>query len=92
MTPNLDQQIVTIAEIQRRARKAHAAGQSLEDCPLPPDSNAYATWAAEYARLSDPRAQGDDHIRCLKLALAHGFPQLQSAPAPRQRVEQAQVA
>ena len=43
--------IVTIAEIQRRARIAHAALVPLTDCPLPWDSAARATWEAEYAIL-----------------------------------------
>lgn len=43
--------IVTIAEIQRRARAAFAAGVPLEDCPLPWHSAAHATWEAEYAIL-----------------------------------------
>jgi hypothetical protein len=43
--------IVTIAEIQRRARAAYAAGLPLEDCPLPWHSNARATWEAEYQQL-----------------------------------------
>jgi hypothetical protein len=52
----MSDQIVTIAEIRRRARAAHAAGQLLEDCPLPWHSNARATWEAEYAIL-DAQAQ-----------------------------------
>jgi hypothetical protein len=43
--------IVTIAEIQRRARAAFAKGLPLADCPLPWHSAAHSTWEAEYAIL-----------------------------------------
>ncbi|MES2148617.1 MAG: hypothetical protein V4508_02380 [Pseudomonadota bacterium] len=48
--------IVTIEEIQRRARAAFAAGTPLADCPLPWHSAAYETFAAEYALLEAAKA------------------------------------
>jgi hypothetical protein len=53
--------IVTIAEIQRRARAAFAAGLPLADCPLPWHSAAHATWEAEYAILQ-AQALPQSHI------------------------------
>lgn len=43
--------IVTVEEIQRRARIAFTAGAPLADCPLPWHSAAFETFAAEYAKL-----------------------------------------
>ena len=40
--------------IRAKAKAAHAAGQTLDQCTLPPHSAAYATFAAEYARLASP--------------------------------------
>jgi hypothetical protein len=52
--------IVTVAEIQRRARKAFAEGKPLSACPLPWHSNARATYEAEYAILQAQAQQSHD--------------------------------
>ena len=44
-------QIVTIAEIQRRARVAFEANAPASSCPFNWHSAAFATWHEEYARL-----------------------------------------
>jgi hypothetical protein len=49
-------QIVTISEIQRRARKAFMEGAGANACPFPWHSAAYRTWNDEYRRAREETA------------------------------------
>lgn len=87
--------IVSIAEIQRRARRDHAAGRSLSECALPPHSPAYATYAAEYERLA---AQAQIRTHSIEAGsfggsrIGQASPSSYAVPIGRQRVDQAQGA
>lgn len=48
--------IVSVADIEHRARAAYASGKSLDDCPLNWHSCAYETWAGVYAQLEAEEA------------------------------------
>lgn len=47
----MNDQIVTIADIQRRARAAFDKGLPASSCAFNWHTAAYATWHQEYARL-----------------------------------------
>lgn len=69
-------QVVSIATIQARARRAFAAGKPLADCTLPPHSAAYATYSLEFYRLEKEAARS---------------PSLQCAAAGRTRIDAQQT-
>lgn len=52
----MTEQIVSQADVERRARKAFAAGEDVTANPFPWHSAAHATWEAEWKRLSAQRA------------------------------------
>lgn len=72
--------ILTVEAVQARARKAHAAGQSVDDCPFPWHSAARVTWLREYHRILNLARQLDANT-----------PPWHGAPAGGARVDVAQV-
>lgn len=71
-------QVVSIAHIKAKARRAFAARMPLADCALPPHSAAWATYRAEYLRL--------------KAEAGRTSPSLHSAAAGRNRIDAQQGA
>lgn len=54
---DMGDQIVTVADIRAKARRAFEAGLDLSDNPFPWHSAAYVTWQDEWVRLAGARAQ-----------------------------------